>query len=406
MSKREIWFVVLLAGITAVIFGAGFMAGKYQSTHRLKELITKYNYGETLANLMRSVDPKKKIIPGEIARAYLDPAQAAKQMDNIIWAVPDVLSPFVLSAPEPGRHHNALINSWQLRDSREVRLPKPEGVYRIFVTGGSTAFGSGAPSQKTILSAYLESQLNQRQEEKTRRVYEVFTAANPAWSTTHERIFIANRISEWKPDLVVSFSGINDVHWAWRGENIFWFFTYFDHFVFDLINEAYRLSGEAPMVDVAKPQASPIPPELVATRLEKNVRLASQALELCHAQYVFALQPNFAATQKPLSPREKKIGLTLDGDMDKYFARCYAEMRQHLTQLHLPNFHFVDLTDVFDSLPASEEIFIDRYHFGDKGNQIIAQALAVRLGEQVLAEDLTPRKSLKLEKNTAVSGLQ
>jgi hypothetical protein len=398
MSKREIWFAILLTGITAFIFGTGFIAGKYYSTHRLKELVTKYKQGETLASLLHYIDPKQKLRPGEIASAYLDPAKAAQDMNNIVWAVPNVLSPFVLSAPAPGRHHNALINSYQLRDSREVRLPKPKGVYRIFLTGGSTAFGSGSPSQETILSAYLGNQLNQRYGKNTGRVYEVFTAANPAWSSTHERIFIANRISEWEPDLVISFSGNNDVHWAFQGENIFWFFSYFDRFILQVVREVDALVGDEKMADIAKSQASPISPELVAARLEKNVRLTSQALELCQARYVFALQPNFAVTKKPLSLREQKIGLTLDGDVDRYFARCYPEMNRRLTQVHLPNFHFLDLSDVFDSLPASEEVFIDRYHFGDKGNQIAARELAIRLGGQVLAAYLARRDNLAAKK--------
>ena len=67
--------------------------------------------------------------------------------------------------------------------------------------------------------------------------YEVFTMATPAWASTHERIMIENRLSDLEPDLVVSLSGNNDVHWGAKNRNVLWFRAYHDEFYFDLLDD-------------------------------------------------------------------------------------------------------------------------------------------------------------------------
>lgn len=88
-------------------------------------------------------------------------------------------TPFVGSAPVPGEQDNAAINKLQFRSKKEVVTPKPSGVYRIFLTGGSTAYSSGAPSEDRTIGAYLERKLNEKLGQNGKTV-EVFTVANPA----------------------------------------------------------------------------------------------------------------------------------------------------------------------------------------------------------------------------------
>jgi hypothetical protein len=40
-----------------------------------------------------------------------------------------------------------------------------------------------------------------------------------------------------------------------------------------------------------------------------------------------------------------------------------------------PRFGYLDYSDVFDRCGAEEEVFLDSYHFGDRGNEIIAARL-------------------------------
>jgi len=283
------------------------------------------------------------------------------------------------NAPKPGKHNNASINSMQLRVDNEVLIPKPSNVYRIFITGGSTAYGSGAPDQQRTIAGYLARILNASLTSSTNKKYEVLTAANPAWASTHERIMIENRLSELEPDMVISFSGNNDVHWGYKGRDILWFRAYADDFFLGLINRAYNISGYGNLVDVPETEPSPEDPSLVAARIVKNVTLSSYVLSLKKATYFFFLQPTLAVSKKGLTDNERRL---LDDKKEKhqkekaYFAECYVKMDSSLKNLKIDNFRFVNLSDIFDDTDEGEDIFIDSFHFGDKGNEVAARNIS------------------------------
>ena len=356
--------------IAIALLGLGLLAGRYTVIRPFKKEIHSYSKAETLGNLLS--DKRKK----SVALAYYDPEGVLKAIDNFSWAVPNVPTPFVGSAPKPGKHNNASINSMQFRADNEVLIPKPSNVYRIFITGGSTAYGSGAPDQKRTISGYLARILNASLTSSTNMKYEVLTAANPAWASTHERIIIENRLSELEPDMVISFSGNNDVHWAYKGRNILWLRTYADDFFLGLINRAYKFSGYGDLVQIPETEPPPIASSLVAKRLAKNVTLSSYVLSLKKATYFFFLQPSLAVTKKGLTDNELRL---LDDKKEKhqkektYFAKCYAKMDSSLKNLKIDNFRFVNLSDIFDDMDEGEDIFLDSYHFGDKGNEVAAR---------------------------------
>ena len=335
---------------------------------KLRRLISDYAKSETLGRLVAKDER------ASYALAYDDPASAEREMDHFTYAVPSVLTPFVGSGPEPGQHDNATINSMQFRSNREVTMPKPGNRYRIFLTGGSTAFGSGASSQDKTIGQFLETQLNLTFQ-SSNLSYEVFTLASPAWTSTHERIAIENRLSELEPDMVISFSGCNDVHWAGAGNDTFWFRTYADQHFWDLLNTARGIAGSPPMSDVVAPPTT-IDPALVAARLEKNVRLSITALALKNTRYVFALQPALAIGTKPLSPREQKLRAKFQPPAVENFTKSYQEIRSRLASIHDDHFQYLDQSDGFAGLRSTDEIFLDSYHFGDKGNRIIAERIA------------------------------
>ncbi len=54
----------------------------------------------------------------------------------------------------------------------------------------------------------------------------------------------------------------------------------------------------------------------------------------------------------------------------------------------MSNFAYIDLADVFAGSDAKDEIFLDSFHFADRGNEIIVQALLRRLRDlRLLAND-------------------
>jgi hypothetical protein len=51
-------------------------------------------------------------------------------------------------------------------------------------------------------------------------------------------------------------------------------------------------------------------------------------------------------------------------------------MKSRLASIQSDQFLFLDQSDTFAGLTASDEIFLDSYHFGDRGNAIVAKQIA------------------------------
>jgi len=96
------------------------------------------------------------------------------------------------------------------------------------------------------------------------------------------------------------------------------------------------------------------------------------------------LQPNIATTGKSLSPREELVRESNQHGprYNRYFQQSYTVIRAALARASRP-LEVIDLSGVFDASPADEEIFLDSYHFGDRGNERIARALADALGPRL-----------------------
>lgn len=358
---------IIISIIAAVVSGicvtAGFVVGRYSAQHNFKSILDERWESATLARVARMGQEET------LAPAYLRPSEFRERVSDISWNVPMVAAPFVGSVPQPGRNNSAYVNTMQFRNQREIAIPKPPREYRVFMTGGSTAFGVGALSQQTTIGGVLEEYLNGRFSPLTGMEYRVFVGANPAWASTHERILIENRISELEPDLVISFSGTNDVHWGRRGRNVLWFRTYEEELFWILLNGARKLTGYDAMPDIVKVSEDPTPPNLVARRLAKNVELAALALRGTETPYVFVLQPNWYITHGT------QAGSGEDPESTAYFNGCYTEIRKAVGSVKAENFVFSDLSGLFDPSQDRSLIYLDAYHFGDRGNQIVAKAL-------------------------------
>lgn len=300
---------------------------------------------------------------------------SAIDFQRITWVGPDMPTPFVGFAPRPGPLASGSINSMQFRYGREIEVPKPAHVYRIFLVGGSVAYGAGATSDETTVGGYLEKYLNEQADQFGRR-FEVITAATGAWTSTHERILVENRLVELEPDLVISLSGHNDVHWAGADRNVLWFRAFSDDYYFTLANSllACNFGQEFP---ADPPGAGPVSGAQARDRLVRNVMLTHAALQTVGAEYVYALQPVLPCSRKPRTPRERTMEEKLAANADG-FRDHFARFRQGLSGISLPGYHFVDLTPLFDDAGPTD-FFIDNCHFGDRGHDRIAQVLRDRL---------------------------
>ncbi|KAB2900190.1 MAG: hypothetical protein F9K35_07235, partial [Burkholderiaceae bacterium] len=141
---KKFLYILLPTLLLCLPAALGYWAGTHAMAALVDKTIQWVEKGETLAGVL-SVTKLTDEQRNNYKNAYSNPAVDAGM---ISWAVPNQPTPFVGTAPSPGQHQNAYINSWQMRNRQELQNPKPAGVYRIFLTGGSTAYGSGAPSQE------------------------------------------------------------------------------------------------------------------------------------------------------------------------------------------------------------------------------------------------------------------
>lgn len=377
-----VFIIPFLLGVTLVILPFKLKIYSFSAGETLGMAITGNKYENFLNNIIgrtKNIDKLKK----SCALCYYDPSKALNEMDNYSWCVPNILTPFVGTGPEPGKHGNAYINSRQFRSDKEISVPKPKNVFRILITGGSAAYGSGAPSQDSIIGNYLNKILNSELSFSTKKKYEVYTLANPAWTSTHEMIIIETRLSKLNPNMVISFSGNNDVHWGLSGNNIYCFRSYADQHYWSIIQTIYKLAGYGPQHDIINIALSSIPPDVVASNLVRNVKLASFALSLSQTRYVFILQPTLYVTSKALSLHEKEIK---NIQCEEYFSQCYQEIKQKLNNLNISNMTFIDESDAFKGLTSNDFIFIDSYHYGDRGTEFIAKKLFKDMRNIILQE--------------------
>jgi hypothetical protein len=363
-------FAALPTLLFASFFGLGYAVARYlRAPDRLVADAEAFVSGQMLLGQVADEARKDRIAP-----AYQDSAAAREEMDEFAWAGFVSITPFVGYAPVPGKWGSATINAHQLRSAAQLETPKPAGTCRVFVTGGSTAFGSGAPDDARTIAGYLEAQLAAGGAPARCRRFEVMTGAAVAWSTTHERIFIENRLSELEPDLVISFSGNNDVHFGDRKHDVLWHRSGADGNHWHLIRRIYDLTEHGPLHEYVQGEPGRVSPETVARRLVKNVRLSAYALRLAGVPYVYALQPNLLVTRKALTPEEQEFAEP-DAARVEHHRRCYALLREALPKLSEPNLRFVDVSEVFDSVDAGTMVFLDKFHLGDRGNDLVARAL-------------------------------
>ena len=314
---KKVLIAALPSIIVVALLATGFFVGRYYLAQSAEERIQKSGSVNVFEDMLDD-DERKAMV-----HVYHDAENVLPVIGNFSWAVPNMPTPFVGTAPTPGQHGNAYINSEQFRYEKEIELPKPENTYRIFLAGGSTAYGSGAPSQDRTIAGYLERILAAQMSPQTGLTYEVVNTANPAWASTHERILIENKLSELEPDMVISFSGNNDVHWGMRGKNILWFRTYGDEYYLGLIKDMYKNAGRPDFPEITATGEDEVAPELVASRLQKNVILSSFVLARESADYVFVLQPTMAVTGKQLTEREQG---KLKERTVEYFRKSYERM--------------------------------------------------------------------------------
>jgi lysophospholipase L1-like esterase len=376
-----------------VIIGAvgGFVIGRHTSRDAYVDKVSALLATETNGMNLYEVLGKGMDDPltaEALAELYDVPVQdrdaLAKRLQTIAWVPPYRPVPFVGHMARPVLGEDLHINFLGFRDERQSYVAKPDHTVRIFITGGSTAWGTGASSQKKTISHVLEQILNERLSRVTGFRYEVINTAFPGWSTTQEKILIQQRLADMHPDAVIMLSGNNDIHWALNGRDIRWFYSYMDQNYLTLFNELHKSNGH-PERALGLPFASrPVECSDLGQTTAENVTDAAVAANRGKARLVFVLQPNIVSTGKRLTKYEQRI---FSAQNRSYWDACYQVLRETLAKISGQNYQMVDLSRSLGEVNEDTELFVDSYHFADRGQRLIAEALA----DQIDWRSLVPR---------------
>lgn len=335
-------------------------------------------------------------------------------------------------------------NNAGFREPRDIRVEKPEDEYRVFLVGGSTAYGLGAVGDaaqtmgwygleyRETISHMMEMILNATAPIPGKKI-RVYNTAVWGYAYQHHLMRYVSKLRRYRPDLVVSLDGANEIplvskldpDWQyfqegqfsnilqaifayegpglasyltlWMKNNTF-LMTYFwsGKDIFQELNTEVR-----PHKGVLNQQGAPDPSkrsvEEMSRLVDRNIGVVVRVVEDYHSvlendgvKHIFALQPWFYLSKKPLDDKEKALA-SVKGHRDYYGVpsdKMYQTIAEKIRQSAEHKKYFIaDFLDYFDDV--SEWVFTDWCHLTAGGNYLIAKELSNLVKEHILGQSLT-----------------
>ena len=331
--------------------------------------------------------------------------------------------------PKGNRYEYA--NNAGFRDPRPISVQKPDDEFRVFLTGGSTAFGLGAAGAAAPISNFyyiehretishaLEKILNATAPipGKTIRVY---NAAVWGYSYQHLLLRYIAKLRRYKPDLVISFDGVNEINavtlpvddWdyfqqgqyngilrqifaydipglasyltLWLKNNTF-LMTFFWNGadLFQNLETGMRIHTGS-LVQQELPRLEKMTAEERFRMVTANVAPVVRVLEDYHSAlqndgvpHVFALQPMLYLSKKPRHENETKVE-SLE-EHNYYYGVPSENVYKYLIDrisfsAKKRGFFIADFSEYFDD--TSQWVFTDWCHLTAGANYLIAKELA------------------------------
>jgi lysophospholipase L1-like esterase len=349
---------------------------------------------------------------------------------NIPW---HFYEPYRNHALGPGWHSKGIVhNSQGFRRTSDVPLIKPANGYRIFLMGGSAAYGLSAAPPFPPVVITNEQTIDYKLEQLLRPLFpemhiEVINAAVTAYWTHHHLIYLHETLLDYNPDLIIFLDGINDYYYTNPQHRQFLSYKYSMTLKAEELNHPRPIYALHMLLDWSKQyshtlfivneiadrllrwneppddwnRAEVIRPEnLNAAFLERYeaiakrtwVRTLRSILLLLNDQGVAAitsLQPElvFSQTQGMSAGdlRLQHLELTRRAPYYKERKEFLKPVTGWLASATAREFGatFVDLTDVFDD---HAQYFIDYCHLSEAGAERVAEQLLPYIKEKIAQE--------------------
>lgn len=349
---------------------------------------------------------------------------------NVPW---HVYEPYRNHALGPGFRDAGRIHDAQgFRRAADVSLDKAPNVYRIFLMGGSAAYGlsSGPPFPPVDIAndQTIDAKLEQRLAPLFPDLQvEVINAAVTAYWTHHHLIYLHETLLDYDPDLIIFLDGINDYYHDRPEHRQFGSYRYSMTLAVETLNAptfsevlevfftwgrrysnllyvgreglARALGWDASPEDPCNTEV--VPPERLndafaaqyeAIAQRTWVRTLSAILTLLHdngVEAITALQPELIF--EPSAGRSEGDSQLLQIERG-YRPQFYAEKKAFLRPIarrlaagtaERTGATFVDLTDVFDD---RAQYFIDYCHLSEAGAERIAEQLLPVVRQRIEAK--------------------
>jgi hypothetical protein len=329
------------------------------------------------------------------------------------------------------------INEQGFRNDNPVPLTKPNNEIRIFLIGGSTAFGQWSPNNQATIASKLEARLNERVAQQKRSPqkyrptilpvealkrekaialplplrdgrYRVINAAVPGYSSGNEFAQLFFQILPYSPDAVLVLDGYSDLILPSNKAqtdipNVEGFLTNAPgHFGAHVAGELKHLATDSFLVKATqywllRPQPSVSQLTLVATNetgsLEKHLAADSTELQRRVARYrdrqkqmvnlmtgakiplIVAVQPEVTGrSTSKLSPREKTVLNDLGTAYKERIQSGYAELARVNQQIK-EAYPKNAIALNFYKLDGDfpKGAFYDAIHLTEEGNAVLAE---------------------------------
>ncbi len=295
--------------------------------------------------------------------------------------------PYLVVYSRPNARRPTLsTNSEGFRGTKEYSFHKKTGMKRVFVIGGSAAFGMNATKDEATIAGELEKRLNAGETEPK---YEVINAACLGFNSHQDMILMGLEIMHRDPDLIISFAGGTDLNTSMNPK---WTRNYHE-----LVEEAAAeqnhpwhrhsqavqfLKGLIPLP--VKSAGVGVFHEEAPQNLVENIRSMAGMASAGGVKFLSVLQPSLAVSTKQVTPKEQERYQKAKGrgqlptNYEALIRRLYSSTQTAAKGLSLPKgTAFLDGTDLFAG--SDIDAFSDAFHLTDEGYRVAAQNILTEL---------------------------
>jgi lysophospholipase L1-like esterase len=267
---------------------------------------------------------------------------------------------------------------------------KSRAVTSIGMFGGSTLYGSGVPDWATIPSQ-LSTELNKL----PNHCVAITNFGTEAYNSNQELLLLLEQLKVGRhPDVVIFYDGVNDSYTGTYQPGVASAHMQYAQISarvesklagkLEFLRHSYALLLIRRML-MSKQKQDPAAIEAATKEkavqtldnYEANLGMVRALAGIYHFKVFAFWQPSLAYGSKPVVPYETDLirvdTNSPDGSALKPMHFAYAEADRRSAGHH----DFVFLGDIFDS--EQEPLYLDEWHLGPKGNEIVAAEIAKRL---------------------------